>query len=181
VGLIEGNADAHEEPQAPEADAGQGAEAEHAEAPSAGEHGYAFVPYFRVAASDLNFTLALALIAFVAIEVVGFRTWGAKYLTKFFHIDFSHGVGTGLLNIFIGLIELVSEFARVISFAFRLFGNIFAGSVLLLVFVFLIPFLLAVPIYGLELFVGIIQAFVFAILILAFITLAAAPPHGDDH
>lgn len=142
--------------------------------------GYAFVPLLRVAASDLNFTLALALIAFVAIEIVGLRTWGPRYLTKFVHIDFRHGIGNGLLSLFVGLIELVSELARIISFAFRLFGNIFAGSVLLVVFMFLAPFVLVIPIYGLELFVGLIQAFVFAILILAFITLALAPLHGDD-
>jgi F-type H+-transporting ATPase subunit a len=145
------------------------------------DEGYVFVPFFRVAASDLNFTLALALICFLAVEVVGFRRYGAKYLTKFFHFDFSHGVFQGVLNIFVGLIELISEFARVISWSFRLFGNVFAGSVLLVVFMFLIPFLFVVPIYALELFVGLIQAFVFAILILAFITLAVAPLHGDDH
>lgn len=143
-------------------------------------HGLAFVPFLRVPASDLNFTIALALIAFVVIEIVGFRTWGPRYLTKFFHFDFRHGIGKGLLGMFVGLIELISELARIISFAFRLFGNIFAGSVLLLVFVFLVPFFLVLPIYALELFVGLIQAFVFAILILAFITLALSPLHGDD-
>ncbi len=160
------------------------ASGEHAATTAEGEHaaeGYVFVPYFRVPASDLNFTLALALLCFLAVEIVGFRHHGVKYITKFFHFDFSHGVGQGLLNLFVGLIELISEFARIISWSFRLFGNIFAGSVLMIVFMFLVPFLLVVPIYGLELFVGLIQAFVFAILILAFITLAVAPLHGDDH
>jgi len=143
--------------------------------------GYVFVPLLRVAASDLNFTIVLAVLCFLAVEVAGFRTWGARYLTKFFHVDFSHGLPTGLLNLFVGLIELVSELARMLSWSFRLFGNIFAGSVLMVVFMFLAPFLLAVPIYGLELFVCLIQAYVFAILILAFMTLAIAPPHGDDH
>jgi F-type H+-transporting ATPase subunit a len=145
------------------------------------EEGYVFIPYFRVPASDLNFTLALAILCFLAVEIVGFRKHGAKYLTKFFHFDFSHGIGQGLLNLFVGLIELISELARMISWSFRLFGNIFAGSVLMVVFMFLVPFLLVVPIYALELFVGLIQAFVFAILILAFITLAVAPLHGDEH
>lgn len=155
-------------------------ESEHGE-DGDGHGGLVFVPFLRVAASDLNFTIALALIAFVAVEVVGFRRWGPRYLTKFFHVDFRHGIGMGLLNMFVGLIELISELARIVSFAFRLFGNIFAGAVLMLVFMFLVPFILVVPIFGLELFVGVIQAFVFAILILAFITLAVAPLHGDDH
>jgi F-type H+-transporting ATPase subunit a len=146
----------------------------------AGGRAFAFIPFLRVAASDLNFTLALALIAFVVIEIVGFREWGPRYVTKFFHIDFRHGIGQGLLGLFVGLIELISELARIISFAFRLFGNVFAGGVLLLVFMFLTPLLLVVPIYALELFVGIIQAFVFAILILAFMTLALTPLHGED-
>jgi len=134
-----------------------------------------------VPTSDLNLTLALALIAVVAVEIAGLRANGLRYLTKFVHIDFSQGLFQGFLNIFVGLIELVSEASRIISFAFRLFGNIFAGQVLLFVFPFLIPFLLALPIYGLELFVGLIQAFVFAILTLAFISLAIAPPHGEEH
>ena len=154
---------------------------EGAEAVAHGEAGFAFIPLFRVPASDLNLAIALAVICFIAVEIAGFRTWGWKYLTKFFHFDFSHGIGTGVLNLFVGLIELISELARMLSWSFRLFGNIFAGSVLLVVFMFLIPLLLAVPVYGLELFVGLIQAYVFAILILAFMTLAVAPPHGDDH
>ncbi len=107
--------------------------------------GYAFVPIFRVAASDLNFTIALAIMCFIAVEIVGFQAWGAKYLTKFFHLDFSHGIGQGVLNLFVGLIELISELARISRGRFRLFGNIFAGSVLLIVFMFLVPFLLVVP------------------------------------
>jgi F-type H+-transporting ATPase subunit a len=154
-------------------------EAAAAEAVASG-NAFAFVPFLRVAASDLNFTFALALIAFVVIELVGFREWGPRYVTKFVHIDFRHGIGQGLLALFVGLIELISELARIISFAFRLFGNVFAGGVLLVVFMFLTPLLLVIPIYGLELFVGLIQAFVFAILILAFMTLALSPLHGDD-
>lgn len=157
---------------------------EHGEAAQAvaeGEAGYAFIPYFRVPASDLNLAIALALICFVAVEIAGFRAQGWRYITKFFHFDFSHGIGTGILNLFVGLIELISELARLLSWSFRLFGNVFAGAVLLVVFMFLIPLLLAVPVYGLELFVGLIQAYVFAILILAFMTLAVVAPHGDDH
>lgn len=136
----------------------------------------AFVPYLRAGATDLNFTLALAIIAFLAIEIAGFRQLGLGYLKKFFNFDFSHGIGQGLLNVFVGLLEFVSELSRIVSFAFRLFGNIFAGQTLLFVMPFLIPLFLVLPIYGLELFVGMIQGFVFAILTLAFMSQAV-----EDH
>lgn len=153
---------------------------EGAEAVAEGHAGYAFIPLFRVPASDLNLAIALAIICFMAVEISGFRALGFGYLKKFFHFDFSHGIGAGLLALFVGLIELISELARLLSWSFRLFGNVFAGSVLLVVFMFLIPLFLAVPVYLLELFVGLIQAYVFAILILAFMTLAVVA-HGDDH
>ena len=136
----------------------------------------AFVPYLRAGATDLNFTLALAIIAFLAIEIAGFSKLGLGYLKKFFNFDFSHGVGQGFLNVFVGLLEFVSELSRIVSFAFRLFGNIFAGQTLLFVMPFLIPLFLVLPIYGLELFVGMIQGFVFAILTLAFMSQAV-----EDH
>lgn len=136
----------------------------------------AFVPYLRAGATDLNFTLALALIAFLAIEIAGFRQLGLGYLKKFFNFDFSHGIGQGFLNVFVGLLEFVSELSRIVSFAFRLFGNIFAGQTLLFVMPFLIPLFLVLPIYGLELFVGMIQGYVFAILTLAFMSQAI-----EDH
>ena len=136
------------------------------------------VPFFRVTASDLNFTLALALIAFVAIEWAGFRELGFGYLKKFFNFDFSHGVGQGLLNIFVGTLEAISEVARIISFSFRLFGNLFAGQILLFVMPFLIPFLVVLPFFGLETFVGMIQGFVFAMLTLVFASVAIQP---HDH
>lgn len=85
-------------------------------------------------------------------------------------------MGQGFLNVFVGLLEFVSELSRIVSFAFRLFGNIFAGQTLLFVMPFLIPLFLVLPIYGLELFVGMIQGFVFAILTLAFMSQAV-----EDH
>lgn len=136
--------------------------------------GYAFVPFFRVATSDLNVTLALALIAFVVVEFAGFRQLGAGYLSKFFNFK------EGPIMLMVGLLELISEVMRILTFSFRLFGNIFAGQTLLFVFPFLLPLLVVLPIYGLELFVGLIQSYVFAILILAFMTLAVVA-HGDDH
>lgn len=126
-----------------------------------------FIPLFRSGSADLNMTLSLALIAFFAIQYTGFKTLGARYLKKFF--NFSNPI-----SIFVGILELVSEFSKIISFAFRLFGNIFAGEVLLTVIAFLMPLFAPLPFLGLELFVGFIQALVFSMLTAAFISLAAA-------
>jgi len=86
----------------------------------------------------------------------------------------------GIIDLFVGVLEFIAELARLISFTFRLFGNMLAGEILLLVMTFMIPLLLAVPFYGLELFVGVIQAFVFAMLTLVFGALAVAG-HGEEH
>ncbi|MFD3165070.1 F0F1 ATP synthase subunit A [Herpetosiphon sp. NSE202] len=134
--------------------------------------GTAFHPFLRPGSADLNMTLALALISFAVTEFWGFRSLGFGYLGKFFNIK------GGPIQTAVGIIELISEFARIVSFAFRLFGNIFAGEVVLLVMAFLFPTLLSLPFYGLELFVGLIQAFVFAMLTMAFIDMAAES-HGD--
>ena len=90
------------------------------------------------------------------------------------------GMFTGVINIFIGLVELLSMFIRIVSFTFRLFGNMTAGEILLLMAAFLIPFIFALPFYSLELLVGIIQALIFAGLTLVFMTLAVAS-HGGEH
>jgi F-type H+-transporting ATPase subunit a len=129
------------------------------------------VPFFYPAHTDLNMTIALAIIAFVFIEVAGVATVGlAKYTGKF--INFSSP-----LNFLIGIIELFSELARLISFSFRLFGNIFAGKTLLLIAMFFVPFILPVPVLAFEIFVGFIQAFIFAVLTLFFVKLAIQEPH----
>ena len=125
----------------------------------------AFVPLFRAGTADLNATLALALIAMMTIQIAGFKTLGANYLKKFFNFG-------NPINFFVGILELISEFSKIISFAFRLFGNIFAGEVLLTVIAFLIPILAPVPFMGLELFVGFIQALVFSMLTSVFLSLA---------
>ncbi|HYF61420.1 MAG TPA: F0F1 ATP synthase subunit A [Herpetosiphonaceae bacterium] len=134
--------------------------------------GTAFHPFLRSGSADLNLTLALALVSFLTTEFWGFRKQGLGYLGKFFIFN------QGPIQFFVGIIELISEFARIISFTFRLFGNIFAGEVVLLVMAFLFPTLLSLPFYGLELFVGLVQAFVFAMLTMAFIDMAAES-HGD--
>ncbi len=130
------------------------------------------VPFFRGVYSDVNNTLALGICSFIIVEFWGFQTLGFGYLKKF--LNFSSPI-----NAFVGLLELLSEFIRIISFAFRLFGNIFAGEVLVLMLTFLMPFLFVDIIYGLELFVGFIQAAVFALLTLVFAVMAVEH-HGEE-
>lgn len=144
----------------------------HREVESHGEAASKLVPFFHPPATDLNITIAFALIAFLAIELAGVTLLGFfKYAGKF--INFASP-----LAFVIGLIELLSELARLISFSFRLFGNIFAGKTLLMVVMFLAtPYVLPVPLIAYELFVGFIQAFIFAILTLFFIKLAIEEPH----
>ena len=131
-----------------------------------------FVPLFRGATADLNTTLALALFSVGAIQYFGLSTLRLPYLRRFFNFK-------SPIEAFVGLLELISDFAKIISFAFRLFGNIFAGEVLLVVISSLIPILAPLPFYGLELFVGFIQALVFAMLTLVFLNVATVG-HGEN-
>jgi len=131
------------------------------------------IPYFRGTFSDVNNTLAMGIVSFFVVEFWGFQALGIGYLKKFFNLN-------GIMS-FVGILELLSEFIRIISFAFRLFGNIFAGEVLVLMLTFLMPFLFVDVIYGLELFVGFIQAAVFALLTLVFATMAVEHHDEDEH
>jgi len=133
--------------------------------PPAGEHG-AFVPFFRSVNADLNMTLALALIAVTLSHFFGIVALGAlKHIGKFFNFK-------NPIEFFVGLLEFLSEFAKIVSFSFRLFGNIFAGEVLLVIVTFLVPVVAPVPFYGLELFVGFVQALIFTVLTMMFLTIA---------
>ncbi|MBI3115335.1 MAG: F0F1 ATP synthase subunit A [Candidatus Kerfeldbacteria bacterium] len=126
------------------------------------------VPFFRSVNADLNFTLALAIVSVVATNVLGIVVLGAfKFAGKFFVNPFKNPIGA-----FVGLLELIGELAKLLSFSFRLFGNIFAGEVLLVVIASLIPYVAPLPFYFLEIFVGFIQAFVFAVLTLVFMRVA---------
>lgn len=161
---------------------------------AAGEHSedlYGVVPWVRTASTDLNFTLALALISVVMTQVIGVRALGLGYFTKFF--DFKpfvkmwgkedlgpFDVLMPFLDIFVGILELVAEIAKIISFSFRLFGNIFAGTILLFVVGSLVPVLVQSGVLMLEFAVGLIQALVFGMLTLVFMTIATQG-HGDDH
>lgn len=127
-----------------------------------------FVPFFRSAASDLNLTIALALIAVAAVHLAGIRQLGfGAHFSKFFSFK-------NPIEFFVGILELVSEFAKMVSFSMRLFGNIFAGEVLLIITGFLAPYGAPIPFLGLEIFVGFVQALVFAMLTTVFISIAVA-------
>jgi len=142
--------------------------------PGVGSLLYDHVPFLRASAADLNFTLALAIISFLTIEItgvaaLGFFKYAGKYVTFKSPVDFV-----------VGIIELLSNVGRLISFSFRLFGNIFAGEVMIAVAIFFAAYLLPVPLMAFEVFVGFIQAVVFAMLTLFFIKIAIMEPHGEE-
>jgi F-type H+-transporting ATPase subunit a len=137
------------------------------------DHGNVLVPLFRTTNSDLSHTLILAILSVVMIQVFGVTTLGFfKYAGKFFVNPFKDPIGA-----FIGILEIVSELAKMISFSFRLFGNIFAGEVLLVIISYLLPFGAPLPFMFLEMFVGLIQAVVFATLTLVFVKIATVEHH----
>lgn len=124
------------------------------------------VAFLRSPSTDLNFTIALAMVAVFSVNLLGFLVLGfGRYFSKFFTLK-------NPIFSFVGLLELLSEFVKIISFSLRLFGNIFAGKVLLLIISFLLPYFAPLPFLVLELFVGFIQAFIFAILTLVFVAMA---------
>jgi len=153
------------------------------------------VHLLRGANTDINMPLALALVSFVFVEFFGLKSLGVRYLGKFINVgQFFRSIGqifrgrlraglsgllTGAISIFVGLLETLSELIRIVSFTFRLFGNMTAGEILLLIAAFLIPWVFALPFYGLELLVGFVQALIFGGLTLVFLTLATAH-HGAE-
>jgi F-type H+-transporting ATPase subunit a len=148
--------------------------------PAMTEGGYQLVSFVRVVSTDLNFTVALAIIAVIAVQVVGVKSQGIKYFTKFWNVKtFFRRPIFGVIDWGVGLLELVSEFSKVLSFAFRLFGNIFAGTVLLFVMGSLLGAIAIVPsaFYLLEFLVGAIQALVFGLLTMTFMA-QATQSHG---
>ena len=152
---------------------------------------------FRPANTDINVPLMLALVSFIAVEYWGITSVGFRqYAGKFFRYgQLLRGLGQlirgriksaasvlfyGAIDVFVGVLELVSELVRIVSFTFRLFGNMTAGEVLLLMMAFLIPVVVAVPFYGLEMILGFVQALIFAGLTLVFATVAVTP-HEAEH
>ncbi len=135
------------------------------------------LPIFRSMNADVNMTLAIALISVVATQLFGIAALGVlPYAGKYFVAPWRDPIGS-----FVGILEMVAECAKIISFSFRLFGNIFAGEVLLVVIGFLMPYLAPIPFLGLELFVGFVQALVFALLTLVFLKMAATAHGGHEH
>ena len=155
------------------------------------------VHLLRGANTDINMPLALAIVSFIFVEYFGLRSGGGlRYLKKFINVGQffrgawqllrgkvragAVGVGMGAIDIFVGLLEGLSEMVRIVSFTFRLFGNMTGGEILILMMFFLAPWVLAIPFYGLELLVGLVQAIVFGGLTLVFATIAVTP-HEEAH
>jgi len=160
-------------------------------------HEHEFIALFRAANTDVNVPLSIALMSFFFVESWGMRAVGVlRYLSEFINVrQFLHGlkelftgkVKTGPMNIifgfislFVGVLEIFSHLTRMLSFTFRLFGNMTAGEILILVSSFLIPLVFAIPFYGLELLIGMIQALIFGGLTLVFGTIAVSP-HEEEH
>ena len=137
-------------------------------------HGKDFlIPLFRAPTADLNVTLAFALISVIAAQYYGIKKLGLlRYSKRFINVK-------NPIDFVVGILEIISEIAKIISFSFRLFGNIFAGEVLLTVVAFLIPFFAPIPFFALEIFIGFVQAIVFAMLTLVFLNIATEA--HDEH
>ena len=135
-------------------------------------------PYMRTAATDLNLTFALALVAMISVQVLGVREQSLGYFSKFFNLPALERGALGWIDLGVGFLEIISEIFKAVSLSFRLFGNIFAGAILLLVMAFLIPVGAPMVFYMLELLIGAIQAFVFAMLTIVFTAVAQAG-HGE--
>jgi len=147
------------------------------------DHGHMKGHLLRPAGTDLNMPLALALISFVFVEFWGLKLLKLNYLAKFVRLENLRkgNFAQVPIDLFVGVLELLSEFVRIVSFTFRLFGNMTAGEILLLVITYLVPFVLVLPFYGLELLVGLVQALIFAGLTLVFVVVAVTPHSEEEH
>ncbi|MCR4326266.1 MAG: F0F1 ATP synthase subunit A [Candidatus Roizmanbacteria bacterium] len=129
-------------------------------------HGEGIIPFLRGGTADLSTTLGLSLLAIGMVQFYGIRELGFKaYISKFINLR-------GPIDFVLGLLEIISELSRALSLAFRLFGNIIAGEVLLVIVAFLIPYFVSLPFLVFEIFVGLIQAVVFTMLVSIFISVA---------
>jgi len=160
----------------------------HVEEGDTAHHAYEVIPFFRSPSTDLNFTAALAVSAVVMVQVIGVKANGLGYFSKFLNVGRfvkmwgkrnlgPFDVIMPFIDIFVGILELISEFAKIISFSFRLLGAMFGGSILVIVIGSLLP----VANFGvlfLELFFGVIQALVFGMLTLVFMAVATQS-HGS--
>jgi F-type H+-transporting ATPase subunit a len=156
------------------------------------EHNGKFAPLFRAANTDVNVPLSIAIMSFIFVETWGMRALGVShYLSEFINVRQMLGgfkqllkgrmgpgvmdIIFGFINLFVGVLEIFSHLTRMLSFTFRLFGNMTAGEILILVSSFLIPLVFTIPFYGLELLIGLIQALIFSGLTLVFGTIAVSP------
>lgn len=132
-----------------------------------------FIPLLRSGSSDINFTLGLALISAIATHAMSINVLGIKeYLSRYFSLH--------PIYLFVGLLEIVSEITKVISLSFRLFGNIFAGEVVLATISGLFAFIAPLPFLALEIIVGLVQALVFSMLTMSFMAILTTP-HHEEH
>jgi F-type H+-transporting ATPase subunit a len=148
------------------------------------------IPFLRSANSDLNLTLAMAVFSVLATHLLGIMTLGFfVHLNKFIQLGTIWKalkslnpvkILTAVVEFMVGIIELFSEVAKVVSLSLRLFGNVFAGEVLLTVISGLVAFVVPLPFMALELLVGVVQATVFSLLVLVYLTVATEAPHGDE-
>ncbi len=159
------------------------------------DHGKAFIPFIRSGTADINTTLALGLVAVIGSNVFGIMSIGVwKMFNKYVNVKaFGDAIRkarkdpTVLISapimFFVGILELVGEFAKIASLSFRLFGNVFAGEVLLMAMGAILAYILPLPFIGLEIFVGLIQAFIFSLLTLVYFTIAATDhdEHEEEH
>ncbi len=156
------------------------------------EHDGKFAPLFRAANTDVNVPLSIAIMSFIFVETWGMRALGVlHYVSEFVNVrQMGQGfkellagqaktavmnIVFGFINLFVGVLEIFSHLTRMLSFTFRLFGNMTAGEILILVSSFLIPLVFTIPFYGLELLIGLIQALIFSGLTLVFGTIAVSP------
>ena len=159
-----------------------------------GEHGMVFVPFLRGGTADVNTTIALAVMAVVGANIFGIFSIGAwKILNKYVNIKALGQIWSEIrknptviivapITFFVGLIEIVGEFAKVASLSFRLFGNVFAGEVLLVSMATLIAYVVPIPFMFLEILVGVIQALIFSILLIVYFTISASEhEHEEEH
>jgi F-type H+-transporting ATPase subunit a len=158
------------------------------------------IPFLRPPSTDLNLTVGLAIVSVTVTQIYSVLALGPlAYISRYFNIRglirFFRGLRSqprqgcmgiffgfliAFVDLFTGVLELVSEFAKIISFSFRLFGNLFGGELVLLVIGFLVPYLATVPFLAFEIIVGLMQAFVFAILTLIFLTMATLPHQAEE-
>ncbi len=148
---------------------------------------FTVAPWFRGVSTDLSFNIGLALMSIIAVQIYGVLALGPTYFEKFINLSAIGNAGQrpiGAIDFIVGIIEIVSELGKIISLAFRLFGNLFAGGIVLIIFSFLVAFGLPVIMFLLEVIIGTVQALVFPVLTVVFAVQAMEAHHGDhddDH